>query len=116
MLSAPRALERSGTRFKNDASQQFRRRTHMKAITFGNCDCCSITGVGGLETAAGLSTDASALTTLFDQVSNCGRCGADDQRGTLNHIGPDELARAAAQVSEGRTGSMYHSCHTKPGP
>src|SRR3546814_745119 len=115
MLSAPRALERSGTRFKNDASQQFRRRTHMKAITFGNCDCCSITGVGGLETAAGLSTDESELKTLFDKVSNWGRWGADDQRGTLNHIGPDEIARAAALVREGRTVSLSRAFPTQPG-
>lgn len=87
----------------------------MKAITFGNCDCCSITGVGGLETAAGLSTDESELKTLFDKVSNWGRWGADDQRGTLNHIGPDEIARAAALVREGRTVSLSRAFPTQPG-
>jgi len=39
---------------------------------------------------------------MFDAVSNWGRWGPDDQRGTLNLIGPAQVAAAAALVREGR--------------
>lgn len=40
--------------------------------------------------------------SLADKVRNWGRWGADDQRGTLNHIGPEILRKAAASVESGR--------------
>src|SRR4051794_15807124 len=40
---------------------------------------------------------------LFDSLSNWGRWGPDDQRGTLNLITPAKTAAAAALVREGRT-------------
>ncbi len=36
---------------------------------------------------------------LFDLCSNWGRWGADDERGALNLIGPEQVARAAAATS-----------------
>lgn len=38
--------------------------------------------------------------------SNWGRWGDDDERGTLNHVTPDDVRRAAALVQSGRTISM----------
>ncbi|RAK60259.1 cyclase family protein [Phenylobacterium hankyongense] len=56
------------------------------------------------------------LTALFEQVSNWGRWGPDDERGALNHIGAAEVARAAALVREGRTVSLSRDFPTQPGP
>jgi kynurenine formamidase len=39
----------------------------------------------------------------MDSLSNWGRWGADDQRGTLNHITPEITRRALALVQEGAT-------------
>ncbi|MDB5466916.1 MAG: Cyclase [Phenylobacterium sp.] len=56
------------------------------------------------------------LTALFEQVSNWGRWGPDDERGALNHIGAAEVASAAALVREGRTVSLSRDFPTQPGP
>ena len=46
----------------------------------------------------------------FDKVAerlrNWGRWGEDDQRGTINHIGPEALKRAAAEVKSGKMFSL----------
>jgi len=42
------------------------------------------------------------VRALAKRVSNWGRWGADDQRGTLNLVTPEVLRRAAGCVSEGR--------------
>ncbi len=39
---------------------------------------------------------------LAERLRNWGRWGADDQRGTLNHIDPAALVRAASEVQEGK--------------
>jgi kynurenine formamidase len=56
------------------------------------------------------------LRGLFDKVSNWGRWGADDERGTLNYIGAPEVVRAAGLVREGRTVSLSRNFPTAPGP
>ena len=43
---------------------------------------------------------------LAERVRNWGRWGADDQRGTLNHIGPDALKRGAKEVVSGKLFSL----------
>jgi len=43
---------------------------------------------------------------LAERCSNWGRWGADDELGTLNHIGPDEVAAAAGLVRTGRVFSL----------
>src|SRR4051812_49220164 len=43
------------------------------------------------------ATDAEC-EQLFKQVTNWGVWGPNDQRGTLNHIGPQEITAAAATV------------------
>ena len=39
---------------------------------------------------------------LAEQLRNWGRWGEADQRGTLNHIGPETLKKAAAEVQSGK--------------
>ena len=39
---------------------------------------------------------------LAEKLRNWGRWGADDQRGALNHIGPETLKNAAAEVRDGK--------------
>lgn len=51
---------------------------------------------------------------LFDRCSNWGRWGADDQRGTLNLLTPEKVARAAATVREGHTVSCSLPLNTVP--
>lgn len=46
---------------------------------------------------------ADLLQKYIDACTNWGRWGADDQIGTLNHVGPDEVRRAAALVEHGIT-------------
>ena len=43
---------------------------------------------------------------LFASVSNWGRWGQDDQRGTLNLITPERVAAATALVRRGRSVSL----------
>lgn len=62
------------------------------------------------------SMSEAELKALFEQVSNWGRWGADDERGTLNHIGGPEIVRAASLVREGRTVSLSRNFPTQPGP
>lgn len=53
------------------------------------------------------STQARTLITddelpaVFEAVSNWGRWGADDERGTVNLVTPEVTARAAAEIREG---------------
>lgn len=53
-----------------------------------------------------------SLTALFDEVSNWGRWGKDDQLGTLNHIDPD----AALQAMKGVTTATPISCARSMSP
>ncbi len=39
---------------------------------------------------------------IADRLRNWGRWGPEDQRGTLNHIGPETLRDAAATVTDGK--------------
>ncbi len=53
---------------------------------------------------------------LFRKLSNRGRWGPDDERGTLNYITPDCVRRAAGLVRSGRTVSMAVPINTSAGP
>jgi kynurenine formamidase len=52
------------------------------------------------------SLSAAEVQAIFDSVSNWGRWGADDQRGTLNLITPAKRRQAAALVREGVSVSL----------
>jgi kynurenine formamidase len=53
---------------------------------------------------------------LFESVSNWGRWGADDERGTLNYITPGNVRAAAALVRSGRSISLSLPINTVAGP
>jgi len=53
------------------------------------------------------------LRALAARVSNTGRWGADDQRGTLNLITPDAVKRGAGAVRDGRTFSLAMQFHAE---
>jgi kynurenine formamidase len=53
---------------------------------------------------------------LFNEVSNWGRWGEADERGTLNFLTPDRVRAAAALVRTGRTVSLARPIETVAGP
>lgn len=59
---------------------------------------------------------AAEFDQLFQSVSNWGRWGPEDERGTLNYITPDHVRRAASLVRSGRTVSLSLPINTTPGP
>ena len=60
-----------------------------------------------------LTLQRSDIEAMAKRVSNWGRWGPDDELGTLNFIGPDELKAAAALVRKGKSISIPCS---RPGP
>lgn len=71
--------------------------------------------MSGVVPTRALSVSDAELKALFEKVCNWGRWGPEDQRGALNHIGPLEIARAAALVTEGRSVSLSRVFPTSPG-
>ncbi len=65
---------------------------------------------------AARSMASAEMETLFAAVCNWDRWGADDERGTLNHLGPGEAKAAAALVDIGRTVSLSRNFPTQPAP
>jgi len=58
--------------------------------------------------------DSENLSGLFDEVRNWGRWGADDERGTLNHLTPEHRTIAAGLVVDGVIVSLAHDLPTAP--
>jgi len=59
---------------------------------------------------------AQEFDKLFQSVSNRGRWGANDERGTLNYITPAEVCRAASLVRSGKSVSMAIPINKVAGP
>jgi kynurenine formamidase len=59
-----------------------------------------------------VSLGLQEFQALFDQCSNWGRWGSDDERGTLNLITPECRVRAAGLVREGIPVSLAHPINT----
>jgi kynurenine formamidase len=59
---------------------------------------------------------AQEFEQLFEGVSNWGRWGADDERGTLNHLESEHIKAAASLVKSGRTVSLSLPINTVAGP
>ena len=57
-------------------------------------------------------TSAEELKAYETRLSNWGRWGADDERGTLNHITPEIRRRAAGLVRSGRSVSCAYPIQT----
>jgi len=61
-------------------------------------------------------TTAVEFDELFQTVSNWGRWGPDDQKGTLNYLTPEHVRSSAALVRSGRTVSLSLPINTVAGP
>lgn len=68
------------------------------------------------DTDAPPPLDADDIAALFEQVSNWGRWGDDDQRGTLNLITPAKRRQAAGLVREGVSVSLAHEFSAEAAP
>jgi kynurenine formamidase len=58
---------------------------------------------------------AEQFKQLFEEVSNWGRWGEQDQRGALNDLTPDRVRAAARLVQSGETVTLSHPLNTHPG-
>ena len=56
------------------------------------------------------------LDALFDRLSNWGRWGDDDERGTLHFLTDERRAAAARSVRTGESISLAHDLATEPLP
>ena len=56
------------------------------------------------------------MQAIFRQVSNWGRWGAEDERGTLNYLTPARTAAAAKLVKSGQSISCARNFPVQPGP
>jgi kynurenine formamidase len=56
------------------------------------------------------------LDELYERLKNWTRWGAEDQRGTLNHLTAERSAAAAGAVRSGVTISLAHDLGTDPSP
>jgi kynurenine formamidase len=64
-----------------------------------------------------MSYDSKAdMRRLFEEVSNWGRWGPDDERGTLNYLTPERVAAAARLVRSGKQISCARNFPVQPGP
>jgi|ERR1017187_445048 kynurenine formamidase len=61
-------------------------------------------------------TSAEEFDQLFQRVSNWGRWGTDDEKGTLNYLTPEHVRSSAALVRSGRTVSLSLPINTVAGP
>jgi len=53
---------------------------------------------------------------IYERVSNWGRWGEKDERGTMHHLGAEEIVRSAQLVRTGRTVSLSLLWNTESGP
>ena len=56
------------------------------------------------------------IRAAFPELSNWGRWGQDDDRGTLNYITPEHIQAAARLVRTGRSVSLSLPVNTVAGP
>jgi len=56
------------------------------------------------------------MRRIFDEVSNWGRWGWEDERGTLNYLTPERIAAAGRLVKTGRQVSCARDFPVAPGP
>jgi len=62
------------------------------------------------------SAELGGFERLFEKLKTWGRWGPDDQRGTLNFIGENEVKQAASLVRSGRQVSLGRPFDTVAGP
>ncbi len=54
----------------------------------------------------GVAPNVETVRALISQHKNWGRWGSDDQVGTLNHVTPDDVVRAASTIRSGKRFSL----------
>ncbi|HEY1591142.1 MAG TPA: cyclase family protein [Solirubrobacteraceae bacterium] len=57
---------------------------------------------------------SAEFASLFDELSNWGRWGSDDQRGAFNLLTPERVIAASALVREGHTVTLSLPLNTRP--
>jgi kynurenine formamidase len=62
-----------------------------------------------MKGTATMTTEPESLRSIGERLSNAGRWGADDERGTLNHLGPEGVVAAARLVRSGRVVAAGHT-------
>lgn len=67
----------------------------------------------GAQAAAPPPLGAAEIREIFDELSNWGRWGANDQRGTLNLVTPAKRRQGAALVREGISVSLSQNLSTE---
>jgi kynurenine formamidase len=60
-----------------------------------------------------IDVTAAEFRALFQAVSNWGRWGEDDERGTLNELSADRIAAAANLIRTGETVTLSHPLNTE---
>lgn len=74
----------------------------LKKIAIPLCLAFSVSGAAlAQDSVAPRPLSAADIDLMFEELSNWGRWGADDQRGTLNLITPEKRRQAASLVREG---------------
>lgn len=58
----------------------------------------------------------SDLDAMFSELKNWDRWGPDDERGTLNHLGPDSRRAGASAVRQGISVSLAFDLRSDPSP
>ena len=61
-------------------------------------------------------TTTADMERLFEEVKNWGKWGNDDERGALNYITPEKIAKAAALIQDGENVSCALEFPTRPAP
>ena len=61
-------------------------------------------------------TAKAEMRKVFDEVSNWGRWGPNDERGTLNYLTPEHIAAAGKLVKTGKQISCARDFPVQPGP
>lgn len=69
-----------------------------------------------MSSPTGTEVSADEFRQLFERVSNWGRWGPDDERGTLNHLTPERVAAAAQLVRSGTTVNLSRPLNTEQEP
>jgi kynurenine formamidase len=78
----------------------------------GSC----LTGIMIQHKTSPTFTSAEQFDQLFRRVSNWGRWGPDDEKGTLNYLTREHVRSSAALVRSGRTVSLSLPINTVAGP
>jgi kynurenine formamidase len=69
-----------------------------------------------VSSGSGNQVSADEFRAIFNRVSNWGRWGPEDERGTLNYLTPEQVATGAAVVESGETVSLSRALDTESEP